>query len=571
MRPVLQLQGDTLPVSAFKPGNWLPPGTTSVERRTVATNIPHWDPAHCSECNICSFVCPHAAIRPVVATAGELAADDVPVGFETKSLRGLKSGGADAEYTYRVQVSPQDCTGCSLCVSACPEGSLTMAPLAEELTQQAANWKFTRALPDRGSLFNRNTVRGSQFQPPLLEFSGACEGCGETAYVKLLTQLFGERMIIANACGCSSVWGGWSPNNPYTVNSEGRGPAWATSLLEDNAQFALGIHFALKQRRMAYASAVRGLLQQQEGYGSSRLRSALEEWLKVMDNGLLCHQAVQQLQPLLEAECSASYAPMALKHLWEGVDLLEKPSIWIVGGDGWAYDIGFAGLDHVAATGEDVNILVLDTESYSNTGGQKSKSTPVGAVVSLAARGKQTSKKDLAMMMMDAYGQDVYVASVCLEADYKQVVKAFAEAEAHKGVSIIVAYAPCAMHGISKGMGCSAVEARAAVDVGYWPLWRWNPPVKPADQLGPQQQNSEVTEAMAATAVTVKPHVPHGKLTLDSKKPKGQLEEYLQGQVRFSALTRQDPAVSAELHQHMQTDIIARLDKLRRIAGDGAS
>ncbi|WIA36898.1 hypothetical protein OEZ86_008144 [Tetradesmus obliquus] len=550
VKPVLAMEGDRLPVSVFRPGGFMPPGTTAIEQRTIASHVPVWEASNCTQCNICAFVCPHAAIRPVLATAEELAA--APAGFNTLPIKGSKDL---AGYQYRVQVSPVDCTGCELCVHVCPDDALKAEPIAQVLAPESANWDFMKALPNRGDLFDKNTVRGSQFQQPLMEFSGACEGCGETPYVKLLTQMFGERMVVANATGCSSIWGGSAPSNPYTVNPiTGRGPAWANSLFEDNAQFGLGIHMGLKQRRASYANAVKSLVAD-GSVGSAELRIALEEWLQVMDNGLLCHQASLALTPLLEAEAAAPGAPGALQYLAAGSkDLLEKPSVWIVGGDGWAYDIGFGGLDHVIASGEDVNILVLDTEMYSNTGGQKSKSTPLGAVVKFAAGGKSRAKKDLAMLAMETYGQDVYVASVCLEANYNQVMKAFAEAEAHKGVSLIVAYAPCVMQGISDGMSCSVNEARAAVEVGYWPLYRWTP----STEL-PSTTDSEGYVHLAE----------HGKLTLDSKRIKGNLEDFLARENRFSSLTRKNPKASEELHHHLQDDINSRQAKLKRMEAEG--
>ena len=314
------------------------------------------------------------------------------------------------------------------------------------LAVEEANWDFFRALPERGALFEKATVRGSQFQTPLMEFSGACEGCGETPYVKLLTQLFGRRMVVANATGCSSIWGGSAPANPYTCDSTGRGPAWANSLFEDNAQFGFGIQMGIKQRRAALAAAARVVVD--EGAGGEELRAALSEWLEVRDNGALAGAAAARVEAALASTPAPASvdtaAGAALAHVRGNTDLLDKPSVWIVGGDGWAYDIGYAGLDHVFSTGEDVNILILDTEEYSNTGGQKSKSTPLGAVVKFAAGGKARPKKELGIMTLEGY-PDTYVASVCLEANYNQVVKAMTEAEAHKGVSLVIAYAPCAL------------------------------------------------------------------------------------------------------------------------------
>ncbi|WIA16310.1 hypothetical protein OEZ85_013010 [Tetradesmus obliquus] len=533
--PMLALQADSLPVSAFQAGNIMPPGTTQLERRGTAVSVPAWDPASCSQCNACAFVCPHAAIRPVLATPEELAGGGgtAAAAFETLPLRGVGSrAAAGQELRYRMQVSPLDCTGCSLCSRVCPAGALSMVPLADAVQQQDTAWLFSKTLPSRAHLFDPVSTRGSQFQQPLLEFSGACEGCGETAYVKLLTQMFGERLVIANAVGCSSVWGGWEPSNPYTVTPQGQGPAWASSLLEDNAQFGFGIYTGLKQRRQAYIAVAQQLLDGAaaavdetaagKGFGSAALRAALQEWLQVADNGLLCHQAALQLQPLLQAEAAQPGAAASLAALAaDAADMLEKPSCWLVGGDGWAYDIGFAGLDHVLAGSEDVNVLVLDNEAYSNTGGQQSKASPLGAVLSMAAGGKASSKKQLGLMMQAAYGDHLYVASVCLEADHKQVVRAFAEAEAHKGPSLIIAYAPCVMHGITDGMKCSAAEACTAVDTGYWPLYR---------------------------------------------KLKGRVAELLARENRFSVLARRSPGVSADLQARLQQEVEARQARLHLLA-----
>jgi len=544
------MEGDKLPVSVFAPRGFMPPGTTAIERRSIAAAVPTWKADSCSQCNVCAFVCPHAAIRPALLTADEVA--KAPGGFETRQIRGSKTL---AQYQYRMQVSPLDCTGCELCVHACPDAALVPTPIKDVLAIEETNWDFFKSLPTRGELFERASVRGSQFQQPLMEFSGACEGCGETPYVKLLTQLFGERMIIANATGCSSIWGGSAPANPYTVNQDGRGPAWANSLFEDNAQFGLGISMGVKQRREALVAQVKAMVA--NGVGSQPLREAFEEWTKVADIGGLVGTATKEVHKLLEAEYTTD---PRLGAIWELRDLLDKPSVWIMGGDGWAYDIGFGGLDHVLSTGEDVNILVMDTEMYSNTGGQKSKSTPLGAVVKFAAGGKTRAKKDLALMAMETYGQDVYVASVCLEANFNQSIKAFAEAEAHKGPSLIVAYAPCAMHGIVDGMGCAVNEAHLAVDCGYWPLYRYAPP-----------NDAAIAAAAAAKfnpdGVAVPAAVPtKGKLTLDAKRVKENLEKFLDKETRFNVLTRKNPAVAAELHHEMESMIEQRLDRLKRLS-----
>lgn len=543
VRPMLNMEGDKLPVSVFAPGGFFPPGTTVIEKRSIASKIPAWNSANCTQCNICAFVCPHAAIRPALATADELSG--APGGFHTVPVRG--GGPALKDFQYRVQVSPMDCTGCELCVHACPDNALTSTPAATMLEAEAPNWDYFLSLPNRGELFDKATVRGSQFQQPLLEFSGACEGCGETPYVKLLTQMFGTRMVVANATGCSSIWGGSAPSNPWTMNAEGRGPAWANSLFEDNAQFGFGIQTGIKKRREALAAAARVVVQ--EGAGTPGLRAALEEWLPVRDNGALVPIAAKAVQEAL-GECGGRGTGLAapttasgegaLAFLQSNTDLLDKPSVWIVGGDGWAYDIGFAGLDHVLSTGEDVNVLVLDTEEYSNTGGQKSKSSPLGSVVKFAAGGKTRPKKELALAIMQCY-PDVYVASVSLDANYNQVVKAFSEAEAHKGPSLIIAYAPCAMHGIAEGMGESGKDAKLAVETGYWPLFRF----QPGDKEG------------------------QGKLTLDSKRVKGELADFLKLENRFLVLQRKDPESASRLAGQAQEHILLRHERLKRMAEEG--
>lgn len=540
VRPMLNMEGDKLPVSVFSPGGFMPPGTTVIEKRNIAAKIPAWNSANCTQCNICAFVCPHAAIRPALAKPEELA--NAPASFGTVLVKG--GGPALKEFQYRMQVSPMDCTGCELCVHACPDNALTSTPAAVMLEAENPNWAFYMQLPNRGELFDKATVRGSQFQQPLLEFSGACEGCGETPYVKLLTQMFGTRMVVANATGCSSIWGGSAPSNPWTVNSEGKGPAWANSLFEDNAQFGFGIQMGIKQRRDALAAAAKVAVQ--EGTGTPAFRAALEEWLPVRDNGALAPIAAKAVQEAL-AECggrgNGKTAPStdsgagALAFLQNNVDLLDKPSVWIVGGDGWAYDIGFAGLDHVLSTGEDVNVLVLDTEEYSNTGGQMSKSSPLGSVVKFAAGGKTRPKKELALAIMTTY-PDVYVASVSLDANYNQVVKAFSEAEAHKGPSLVIAYSPCAMHGITEGMGESGAGAKIAVETGYWPLFRFQPGAKEGE----------------------------GKLVLDSKRIKGELADFLKRENRFMVLQRKDPEAAARLAGEAQDHITLRHERLKNMA-----
>eukprot|EP00798_Chlamydomonas_sp_ICE-L_P015524 gene15524-21612_t len=494
---------EELDVSGF-----VPPGTTVIERRAIASTIPVWKADACTQCNICSYICPHAAIRPFLATDDELVG--APESFNVLQARGPGLGG----YKYRLQVSPMDCTGCQLCVHVCPDNALVDKPIAAVGSIEDTHWTFaTQEIPERNDVLDRASVKGSQLQKPLLEFSGACEGCGETPYVKLLTQLFGERLIIANATGCSSIWGGSAPSNPYTTNSDGFGPAWANSLFEDNAQFGLGIAMATVQRRKTLQRHVVEALDESSEDVMKAVRAEKDSHAK-MDQ--LAHES----------------------------DLFLKPSIWIVGGDGWAYDIGFGGLDHVMSTGEDVNILILDTEMYSNTGGQKSKSTPLGAVTKFAAGGKTRPKKDMGGMAM-SYG-DVYVASTCLQSNFGQAVKAMAEAEKYNGVSIMINYAPCVMHGIEGGM-CNALDdAKEATETGYWPLYRYDPSI-----------------------------VEDGKkhrFMLDSKKLKGDLEHLLHHENRFAILDRKDPATADRLHRDLSDMNIERLERFKGLAaGTGAN
>ncbi|GAB4821587.1 hypothetical protein N2152v2_008633 [Parachlorella kessleri] len=538
VKPMLNMEGDRLPVSVFVPGGFFPPGTTAIEKRAIAAKVPAWASDSCTQCNICAFVCPHAAVRPALALPEELGS--APAGFQTVPVKG--GGTALKGYQYRVQVSPMDCTGCDLCVHACPDNCLIPTPIDSLLATEEPNWDFFKTLPSRGHLFNKETVKGSQFSQPLMEFSGACEGCGETPYVKLLTQMFGTRMVIANSTGCSSIWGGSAPANPYCTDELGRGPAWANSLFEDTAQFGYGIALGLKQRRQALEAAAKVAVQ--EGAGSEQLRQALAEWAPVKDNGALARPAAEAVRQALAGCESLNGADTpganALRYVQNNTDLLDKPSMWVIGGDGWAYDIGFAGVDHVLSTGEDVNILVLDTEEYSNTGGQKSKASPLGSlskasplgsVVKFATAGKDRPKKELGLMTMQGY-PDVYVASICLGSNYNQTVKAFAEAEAHPGPSLILAYSPCAMHGMD--MTTSNSDAKIAVDSGYWPLYRYQPGTGEGD----------------------------GKLILDSKKIKGELEDFLNMENRFKVLKRSNPEEAEKLKNKLDRDIKLRHERL---------
>ncbi len=539
MRPMELQEGDKLPVSAFSaeldgnydwtgPDGSFPTATSRYEKRGVAINVPEWDPDNCIQCNFCSFVCPHAAIRPALATDAELAGapeEFVTVPARGKGLEGLR---------FRVQVSVLDCTGCGNCADICPgmkgNKALTMKPIATQLDPQVGNWRFFERLPGHPEKANADTVTGSQFLQPLFEFSGACPGCGETPYVKLATQLFGDRMLIANATGCSSIYGGSAPAVPYTVNREGRGPAWANSLFEDNAEYGFGMKLALEARRGRLAS----LVEEAREKASPELRSAMEGWLAGMDDPKASREAGDRMASLLEKEAGGD--PL-LDEILGMRDLFTKKSVWIIGGDGWAYDIGYGGLDHVLAMNKDVNVLVLDTEVYSNTGGQSSKATPTGSVAKFAASGKKTKKKDLGRMFM-SYGY-VYVASVAMGANMGQCLRAFREAESYPGPSIIIAYAPCINQGLKKGMGKSQAEEKLAVEVGYWPLYRYDP------RLKTQGKNP---------------------FQLDSKEPSGDFHEFLMGEVRYSSLYQSFPEEAKKLHARLEEECRERHREYKALA-----
>ena len=525
MRPMLAQQGDKLPVSAFTPGGFFPTATTKYEKRGVAINIPEWMPDNCIQCNQCVMVCPHAAIRPVLVTEEEL--KNAPEGFETKKATGKDMDGL----SFRIQVYPEDCTGCGNCVDVCPskEKALVMRPLATQMDKQIPLRKYAEKIPIRTGSFNKFTVKGSQFQQPLLEFSGACAGCGETPYLKVITQLFGDRMIIANATGCSSIWGGSAPTIPFAVNKDGHGPAWANSLFEDNAEYGFGMVLATIQRRAKLAD----LIKQAMDVTSEELEEAFNGWLENKDDAEKSKEYGNKIKSLLEKKHDEDI----LNHIWESRDMLTKKSIWSVGGDGWAYDIGYGGLDHVLAMGEDINILVLDTEVYSNTGGQASKATPIGSVAKFAASGKKTKKKDLGLMAM-AYGY-VYVASVAMGANKNQMMKALKEAESYPGPSLIIAYAPCINHGIKAGMGKSQQEEKLAVESGYWPLYRYDP------RLAEEGKNP---------------------FQLDYKEPDGTLHDFIMGEVRYNSLTRSFPEEAKRLHKKLEEDVSARYKKYKAMA-----
>lgn len=525
MKPMIAQQGDKLPVSAFTPGGFFPTATSKYEKRGVAINIPEWIKDNCIQCNQCAMVCPHAAIRPVLVTEEEL--KNAPEGFESK-----KATGKDMDdLSFRIQVYPEDCTGCGNCVDVCPskEKALIMKPLATQMDKQIPLRKYAEKIPIRTGSFNKFTVKGSQFQQPLLEFSGACAGCGETPYLKVITQLFGDRMIIANATGCSSIWGGSAPAIPFTVNKDGHGPAWANSLFEDNAEYGFGMMLASTQRRAKLADMVNNAMDGTSG----ELKEAFNGWLENKDDADKSKEYGNKIKSLLEK----NHENDMLNKIWESRDILTKKSIWSVGGDGWAYDIGYGGLDHVLAMGEDINILVLDTEVYSNTGGQSSKATPIGSVAKFAASGKKTKKKDLGLMAM-TYGY-VYVASVAMGANKNQMMKALKEAESYPGPSLIIAYAPCINHGIKAGMGKSQQEEKLAVDSGYWPLYRYDP------RLAEEGKNP---------------------FQLDYKEPDGTLHDFIMGEVRYNSLTRSFPEEAKKLHKKLEENVGSRYKKYKAMA-----
>jgi pyruvate-ferredoxin/flavodoxin oxidoreductase len=527
--PMNAQQGDKLPVSTFvgREDGSFPLGTTVYEKRSIAVDVPDWIPENCIQCNQCSYVCPHAAIRPVLTTEEEN--KKAPAGYVTKKAIGKQLEGL----SFRIQVSPSDCTGCGNCVEICPakQKALEMKPLEEMTAKESDNWNFAMSIPTKEGLWNPHSVKGSQFVKPLLEFSGACAGCGETPYAKLLTQLFGDRLIISNATGCSSIWGAPAPSIPYCTNAEGKGPAWANSLFEDNAEHGFGLAIGTKQLRNKIAGYMEEALTQNL---PAELKDAFEKWLAVRENGEESKKAAALVRPLLK-----KYADLPVcKEIAAFNDYLVKPSTWVLGGDGWAYDIGYGGLDHVIASGEDINILVFDTEVYSNTGGQSSKATPTGAVAKFAAGGKRIKKKDLGMIAA-SYGY-VYVAQVCMGADQNQLIKAFTEAEAYQGPSLIIAYAPCINHGIKVGMRYSQQEGKKAVESGYWQLYRFNPLLKE------QGKNPFV---------------------LDSKEPTGNFRDFIMGEVRYASLAQFFPDVADKLFEQAEKEAKERLEGYKRLAG----
>ena len=519
-------EGNTLPVSAFKDyvDGSTPSGSSAYEKRGIAVDIPVWKEENCIQCNRCAYVCPHAVIRPVALTEEELA--KAPEGTKAIDMIGMPG------MKFAITVSAYDCTGCGSCANVCPGKKGEKALLMENMEANVASqdiFDFGREIevkPEVVAKFKPETVKGSQFKQPLLEFSGACAGCGETPYAKLVTQLFGDRMYIANATGCSSIWGNSSPSTPYTVNDKGQGPAWSNSLFEDNAEFGYGMLLAQKAIRKRLKEEVEAVAASAEA--SAEVKAACQEYLDTFNCGASNGDASDKLVAALEGcDCETC------KDIVKNKDFLAKKSQWVFGGDGWAYDIGFGGVDHVLASGEDINVMVFDTEVYSNTGGQSSKATKTGATAQFAAGGKETKKKDLASIAM-SYGY-VYVAQIAMGADFNQTVKAIAEAEAYPGPSLIIAYAPCINHGIKKGMSKAQTEEALAVECGYWNNFRFNPAAEGA------------------------------KFTLDSKEPTGDYQAFLDGEVRYNALKRANPEKAEKLFAKNEAEAKERYAYLKKL------
>ena len=523
LKPCNAQKGDTLPVSTFLgyEDGTMPMGTTAYEKRGIAMQVPVWNPEACIQCNRCAYVCPHAVIRPYLL--GEDEKRKAPADFVTTAAKGAE------EYAFSLQISEMDCTGCGSCAASCPMGgkALKMETVERELSVTPA-WEYGLKITDKNR-FPVNTVKGSQFRQPLCEFSGACAGCGETPYAKLLTQLFGDRMYWVNATGCSQAWGAAMPSIPYTVNREGRGPAWSNSLFENNAEFGLGMLLSMKQQRSKVKSWVEELKTE------STVAEAAEAWLAAFEDVEKSRAASDHLTEILEQARLSGRAGELREQILRHRDQLAKKTVWMYGGDGWAYDIGFGGLDHVVASGENVNIFVVDTEVYSNTGGQSSKATPLGAVAQFQAAGKKTAKKDLGRMMM-AYG-NCYVASVAMGADPNQLIRAILEAEAYPGPSLIIAYAPCINHGIKAGMDQVQAEMKRAVEAGYWPLYRYNP----------------LNEARP--------------FTLDSKPPTRKYREFLEGEVRYASLEKAFPANAEAYFARAEQLAEKRYEEYRKMDG----
>lgn len=531
--PMTRQEGNDLPVSAFQgmeDGTFMS-GTSRYEKRGIAVNVPQWQIDNCIQCNQCSFVCPHAVIRPFLLDEEEAAKK--PAAFETKKPNGKGLEG----FEYRIQVSPLDCTGCGNCAQVCPakEKALVMVPFEEEFEKQEANWKFAETVSSKQDQIPADNVKNSQFHMPHLEFSGACAGCGETPYIKLVTQLFGDHMMIANATGCSSIWGGSAPSMPYCTNDKGQGPSWANSLFEDNAEYGYGMKVAVDQQR---ATIKKHMEEFKELGADEEIAKAFDAWLEDSDSYEVTKAAAAKILPLLDKKTGNAEADKLLASINSMKRVLIKPSQWIFGGDGWAYDIGYGGLDHVLASGENINVMVVDTEVYSNTGGQSSKATPTAAVAKFASNGKEVRKKDLGLMMT-SYGY-VYVAQIAIGADKNQALKAIKEAEAYNGPSLVIAYAPCINHGIRQGMGVSIAEEKKAVDTGYWHLYRYNPTLKDEGK---------------------------NPFSLDSKAPTKPYREFLEGEVRYTSLKKLFPERAEALYEAAERNAKERYESYERLNG----
>ena len=526
--PINAQKGDDLPVSAFRgmEDGTMPLGTSQYEKRGIATHLPVWDKSECIQCNRCSFVCPHAVIRPYLLNEDEV--KNAPAGLELTDAKGPQLAGL----RYTMGVSTLDCTSCGSCVASCPKSgkALRMVP-AHEVSLDQTNWNYLQTIPEKNDRFDKFTLKGSQFRQPLVEFNGACAGCGETPYVKLLTQLFGDKMFLANATGCTQAWGAAMPCVPYCKNKEGKGPAWSNSLFENNAEFSYGMCLAVKQLRAAVTDYVHQLDDITE---NAAVKAAIAKWLETYDDLDASTPATRELLHLLESQSFSAQEQTVVDEILKRRKDMSKKTMWMYGGDGWAYDIGYGGLDHVFAMGEDVNVLLVDTEVYSNTGGQSSKATPVGAVAQFQASGKKTKKKDLGMLMMTY--DNVYVAQCSMGADPAQLIKAIREAEAHKGPSIVICYAPCINHGIKKGMGCVQQEMKDAVASGYWNLYRYSPETH--------------------------------KFTLDSKEPSMALYDFMKGEVRYSSLELSFPENAKVLFAEAEDAAKAKYESYKRRAED---
>ena len=521
------LEGDDFPVSKFTPGGIHETNTSKYEKRGFAVSVPIWNKETCTQCNQCSVMCPHSVVRPFLMDAEEM--KKAPATFDTLPAVGDELKGLN----FRIQVSPMDCTGCEVCANVCPTQSLKMVPLAEARDVESANWEYAMTVAPKGHLVDKFTVKGSQFQPPMIEFNGACAGCGETQYVKMLTQLFGSKMILADAMGCSMVWGGTSGLIPFTVDKNGYGPTWTSSLFEDHAEYGFGLTKANTVKRQRLTSNIEAALAT-EGV-SAELKTCMQKWLDNKNDQVICDELFEQMKPLIAAQKNIP----AVKAVQDYQDMLPVITTWMYGGDGWAYDIGYGGLDHVLASGENVKIMILDTEMYANTGGQQSKATQMSAVAKFAAGGKNVMKKDMGRIAMNY--KNIYVASIAIGADARQTIKALSEANSYNGPALIIAYSPCQQHGMPSQLGMSrqADEQRKAVECGYWPLYRYDP------------RRAEKGE---------------NPFQLDFKKLKGKVADFLAGENRFSVLDRQNPEVAKQLHEALQAEVEKRHAERVRMA-----